>query len=306
MANTTSLSKAEKIAECIAICKNSPERRARKGKGPIPKAGPALQFCPEDSVKFEAAQQNEHSGPYLSTVAVTNRCSRIVNIRFTRDPEFKFCPAEIFLDSGETSRISITFYNDDGNCRPRKSSIMLRAIRVRNREPLDVQKLWLSTRARVIRRKWWKITFPPPPPPPTHPLNAGEAGVRVITSEENELEDLGKRPSIEEDDLVLQCDSTNMVHKELQIQSIQIDVSDHKQGMIDNSPQCKDVIALDHSSDLTHITEVIFVQPLFWLGLVAAVVALWHCGYVVSRTASRPVPILPDECFEENGKTYCL
>ncbi|KAH8038129.1 hypothetical protein HPB51_022614 [Rhipicephalus microplus] len=78
---------------------------------------------------------------------------------FTDDPEYNFSPRSSCIALESTVVVFAKFYNVDGNCQPRRSSVVLRAIRVRNEDEEGVERLWKRTHPDHIGEKRWKLRF---------------------------------------------------------------------------------------------------------------------------------------------------
>ncbi|KAL3226203.1 hypothetical protein MRX96_049004, partial [Rhipicephalus microplus] len=78
---------------------------------------------------------------------------------FTDDPEFNFSPRSSCIAPESTVVVFAKFYNVGGDCQPRRSSVVLRAIRVRNEDEEKVERLWKRTHPDHIGEKRWKLRF---------------------------------------------------------------------------------------------------------------------------------------------------
>lgn len=130
-----------------------------------PTSGPALSFKPDDVLTF-GSPTIEHGIEVLQgTIKITNSSSRVVSFRFADDPEYKFSPHESCIAPRSTAIVFATFYNVDGRCEPRRSSVVLRSIRVRDEDKEEVDRLWKRTPPGLISEKRWKFRFEKDQPP---------------------------------------------------------------------------------------------------------------------------------------------
>lgn len=132
-----------------------------------PTSGPALSFKPDDVLTF-GSPTIEHGIEVLQgTIKITNSSSRVVSFRFADDPEYKFSPHESCIAPRSTAIVFATFYNVDGRCEPRRSSVVLRSIRVRDEDKEEVDRLWKRTPPGLISEKsasGQRWSGPPPKP----------------------------------------------------------------------------------------------------------------------------------------------
>lgn len=123
------------------------------------KTGPTLSFSPEGIIKFKGAHREQGIEVLNATIDISNDSTRTVHFRFDNDSEFKFTPHRGCIPPHSTTTVKATFYNVDGHCCPRRSSVGLRAIRVHNEDPMDVDVTWKRTPATLVTHKRWKFTF---------------------------------------------------------------------------------------------------------------------------------------------------
>lgn len=121
--------------------------------------GPRLTFNPEGVVVFKGAHREQGFEVLNATIEIRNDSMRTVHFRFDNDPEFKFTPHRGCIPSRSTTAVKATFYNVDGHCYPRRSSVGLRAIRVHNDDPMDVEVTWRRTPETLVTHKRWKFKF---------------------------------------------------------------------------------------------------------------------------------------------------
>ncbi|XP_075725136.1 uncharacterized protein LOC119179266 isoform X3 [Rhipicephalus microplus] len=114
---------------------------------------------PKDVLTFRHPQRERGIEVLKATIEITNRSSRTVNFCFTDDPEYNFSPRSSCIAPESTVVVFAKFYNVDGNCQPRRSSVVLRAIRVRNEDEEGVERLWKRTHPDHIGEKRWKLRF---------------------------------------------------------------------------------------------------------------------------------------------------
>lgn len=124
-----------------------------------PTSGPALSFKPKDVLTFRHPQRERGIEVLKATIEIANRSSRTVNFCFTDDPEYNFSPRSSCIAPESTVVVFAKFYNVGGNCQPRRSSVVLRAIRVRNEDEEGVERLWKRTHPDHIGEKRWKLRF---------------------------------------------------------------------------------------------------------------------------------------------------
>ncbi|KAH7943855.1 hypothetical protein HPB52_011998 [Rhipicephalus sanguineus] len=104
---------------------------------------------PDDVLTF-GSPTIEHGIEVLQgTIKITNSSSRV----FADDPEYKFSPHESCIAPRSTAIVFATFYNVDGRCEPRRSSVVLRSIRVRDEDKEEVDRLWKRTPPGLISEK---------------------------------------------------------------------------------------------------------------------------------------------------------
>ncbi|XP_070379856.1 uncharacterized protein [Dermacentor albipictus] len=125
----------------------------------VPRSGPELSFKPDDAVTFKHGKRENGVEALQGTIEITNNSSRVVNFRFADDPEFEFAPRAACIAPRSTTVVFATFYNVDGHCQPRRSSVVLRSIRVRSEDSQDVERLWKRTPAGLVAEKRWKLRF---------------------------------------------------------------------------------------------------------------------------------------------------
>nr|XP_054925621.1 uncharacterized protein LOC126529160 isoform X5 [Dermacentor andersoni] len=125
----------------------------------VPKSGPELSFKPDDAVTFKHGKRENGVEALQGTIEITNNSSRVVNFRFADDPEFEFAPRAACIAPRSTTVVFATFYNVDGHCQPRRSSVVLRSIRVRSEDSQEVERLWKRTPAGLVAEKRWKLRF---------------------------------------------------------------------------------------------------------------------------------------------------
>ncbi|KAL1482719.1 hypothetical protein MTO96_033610, partial [Rhipicephalus appendiculatus] len=98
--------------------------------------------------------QREHGIEVLkATIEITNKSSRTVNFCFADDPEFNFSPRSSCIAPESTAVVFAKFYNVGGDCQPRRSSVVLRSIRVRSEDEDEVERLWKRTHPDHIGEK---------------------------------------------------------------------------------------------------------------------------------------------------------
>ncbi|KAH7950113.1 hypothetical protein HPB49_019760 [Dermacentor silvarum] len=115
---------------------------------------------PDDAVTFKHAKSENGVEVLQDTIEITNSSSRTVHFRFADDPEFKFSPHAGFIAPQSTTVVIVTFFNVDGHCQPRRSSVVLRSIRVRSEDQQEVERLWKRTPTELIGEKRCASTVP--------------------------------------------------------------------------------------------------------------------------------------------------
>ncbi|XP_072145965.1 uncharacterized protein [Dermacentor andersoni] len=119
----------------------------------------AERLGPDDAVTFKHGKRENGVEALQGTIEITNNSSRVVNFRFADDPEFEFAPRAACIAPRSTTVVFATFYNVDGHCQPRRSSVVLRSIRVRSEDSQEVERLWKRTPAGLVAEKRWKLRF---------------------------------------------------------------------------------------------------------------------------------------------------
>ncbi|XP_075725138.1 uncharacterized protein LOC119179266 isoform X5 [Rhipicephalus microplus] len=111
-----------------------------------------------------------HCASVVCYIFLCERCAVLFELRGERSVAADVCRNErLREESGqrfeirrkcvERRRPGLRCRSMDGNCQPRRSSVVLRAIRVRNEDEEGVERLWKRTHPDHIGEKRWKLRF---------------------------------------------------------------------------------------------------------------------------------------------------
>ncbi|KAG0418251.1 hypothetical protein HPB47_005006 [Ixodes persulcatus] len=259
------LQQNEDESEChTKFSRRKPPRKA-------PSSGPQLVASPEKLLVFEEVEVVGGFETLMCAIDVTNRSSKTVNFKFSRDPEFKFEPCDGCISPRCSATVVASFYNVDGNCSPRKSSVELRAIRIRTDHVEDIQKLWLCTPAKLVTRKRWKFQFN-----------------RIDMSSSFHSPTPGAETG---GDLGNGLDGTDKVPASSSVNLEEHDAShDDKTNPAGVRGQRMSMLYRDH---------YLLGRTLFWLGFVPSILAAW-------RLAVRAPQTISEDCWKIWDGVYCL